>query len=97
MLILFYNCLTERGAKFRPLVEKLALLKHLDSDDLCSSEHAKFYAPSAYGGNDQKNAERPSLLTRLRARLPPSLKLRLVHSNGFNSPSIVGINSETVR
>ncbi|MEP6821946.1 MAG: putative phage abortive infection protein [Chthoniobacterales bacterium] len=49
VLILFYNCLTTRGAKFRPLVEEYALLKHLEPSDLCRPEHAEMYGKSAFG------------------------------------------------
>ena len=49
VLILFYNCLTQRGVKFQPLVEEFALLKHLNPDDLCDPNHAKLYAKPAYG------------------------------------------------
>jgi hypothetical protein len=49
VLILFYNCLTPRGAKFHPLVEEFALLKHLDPKDLCAPDHAGLYRPRAYG------------------------------------------------
>jgi len=48
-LILFYNCLTHRGAKFYPLVERFALLKHLDPRDLCMPDHKRLYNDSAYG------------------------------------------------
>ncbi len=49
VLILFYNCLTPRGAKFCPLVQDFALLKHLNPADLCDPSHEKLYHDTAYG------------------------------------------------
>ena len=50
--VLFYNCLSNRGAKFKDLVEKYALFEDMPSDVLIDEEHRKFYAPSAYGESD---------------------------------------------
>ena len=47
--ILFYNCLSKRGAKFRDLVEKYALLEDVPSRVLIKEEHRKLYNTSAYG------------------------------------------------
>lgn len=50
--LLFYNCLSDRGAKFKDLVEKYALFEDMPSEvliDEVDEEHRKLYAPSAYG------------------------------------------------
>jgi Putative phage abortive infection protein len=50
LLLLFYNCQTKYGSeKFKPLIEKYALLKCLPVEQLLSREHKSLYAPSAYG------------------------------------------------
>lgn len=48
LLLLFYNCLSEYGEKFRPLVEEFGLLEHLDRNMLLDSSHVGFYAEEAY-------------------------------------------------
>lgn len=49
-LLLFYNCLHRNGnEKFKPLVEKYALLNNLDHNHLLSEHIASFYKPEAYG------------------------------------------------
>jgi hypothetical protein len=52
VLVLFYNCLTPRGAKFKSLVEEYALLKHLDPTDLCDPKQRDQYKDTAYGQPD---------------------------------------------
>lgn len=47
---LFYNGLTYGKDKFKPLIEKYALLKNLRQDLLVSKRDIKLYSPSAYGG-----------------------------------------------
>ena len=47
--LLFYNCLSKRGAKFKDLVEKYALLEDMPSRVLIKEEHRKLYNTSAYG------------------------------------------------
>ena len=47
--VLFYNCLSGRGAKFKELVEKYALFEDMPSKVLINEEHRKLYAESAYG------------------------------------------------
>ena len=37
--LLFYNCLSDRGAKFKKLVEKYALLKYLPFEVLMNKKH----------------------------------------------------------
>jgi len=49
---LFYNCLSPMGKnKFKPLVEKYALLKNLDFALITNKEHVKAYQPSAFQSN----------------------------------------------
>lgn len=46
---LFYNCLSENGKdKFKPLIEKYALLKNIRFDLLAKPEHRALYNNSAY-------------------------------------------------
>lgn len=47
--LLFYNCLSDRGAKFKCLVYKYALLEDMDFKTLLSEEHRFRYKESAYG------------------------------------------------
>lgn len=50
LLLLFYNCLSPFGSeKFKPLVERYALLKSLPVEQLVNKEHSDFYHPSAFG------------------------------------------------
>lgn len=49
LVMLFYNCLHESGKKFKPLVERYALLKNIDFSLLLNQEHKEEYQPSAYG------------------------------------------------
>ena len=52
--LLFYNYRSSQGiSKFKPLVEKYALLKDMDSKTLLSSGHRSYYDESAYGESDQ--------------------------------------------
>jgi hypothetical protein len=49
--VLFYNCLTPYGERFRPLVEEFGLLEHLDPQLLLNPSHARdetLYAKSTY-------------------------------------------------
>ena len=49
LTLLFYNGLSELGEeKFKPLVERYALLKNLPKSLLINPEHAGFYLRSAY-------------------------------------------------
>lgn len=47
--LLFYNCLSERGAKFKKLVEKYALLEDMDFKVLINEDHKNLYDKRAYG------------------------------------------------
>lgn len=49
-IILFYNCLHGNGVeKFKPLIEKYAIFKNIDSSLLISQNHLSEYEPNAYG------------------------------------------------
>ena len=49
-ILIFYNCLHENGnEKFKPLIEKYALFKNIDSSLLVNQEHLKEYENGAYG------------------------------------------------
>lgn len=48
--LLFYSCLSEKGAtKFKPLVERYGLLKMLPHDELLDPAHSALYEPGAFG------------------------------------------------
>tara|TARA_R110002072_G_scaffold31735_15_gene97655 strand:+ start:3759 stop:4592 length:834 start_codon:yes stop_codon:yes gene_type:complete len=48
--LLFYNCLTPYGSeKFKPLIEKYALLKNMPYDVIFLAEHKALYTDEAYG------------------------------------------------
>jgi hypothetical protein len=42
LLFLLYNCLTEYGKGFKPLVEEFGLLEHLDRKSLLHPSHEDF-------------------------------------------------------
>lgn len=42
LLLLFYNCLSELGAKMRPLVKKFNMLKHMEAN-LLIEQHSKLW------------------------------------------------------
>lgn len=49
-ILIFYNCLHENGnEKFKPLIEKYALFKNIDSSLVINQEHLKEYKKEAYG------------------------------------------------
>ena len=47
--LLFYHGLSDRGAKFKDLVEEYALFEDMPPKVLIDEEHRKLYAASAYG------------------------------------------------
>ena len=50
--LIFYSCLTNRGLnKFKPLVERYALLKAIPTKDEISEALFKQYSPDAFGGS----------------------------------------------
>lgn len=53
-LLLFYNCSSGAGLeKFKPLVERYALLKNMPRDQLLSSAHLNWFEPGAFGKDFQ--------------------------------------------
>ena len=52
LVILFYNCLSHRGAKFKPLVEKYSLLENMDVGLLLNKEHMNLYENMAFGQSE---------------------------------------------
>ena len=50
--LLFYNCLSDRGAKFKDLVEKYALFEDMPSEVFIDPEDKECYDSSAYGEPD---------------------------------------------
>lgn len=54
LLLLFYNCLSENGAKqFKPLVEKYSLLDNMPIEQLLDSEHIALYELNAFNKDDR--------------------------------------------
>jgi hypothetical protein len=51
LLILFYNCLSEVGANFKPYLEKDGLLENMNYDALISPKDAFEFASATYGDN----------------------------------------------
>lgn len=48
--LLFYTCLSERGAaKFKPLIERYAMLKMVPREELIDPQHLALYDPAAFG------------------------------------------------
>lgn len=48
LALLFYDGLTPKGAKLKPLIEEFCLLEHLEKRLVLNPEHLKYYAESAY-------------------------------------------------
>ena len=54
LFLLFYNCLSEVGIeKFKPLVEKFAMLQHVPKESLILPEHIELYNQRAFGEAEQ--------------------------------------------
>jgi len=51
LLLLFYNCLSVVGTKFKPYMAKYHFLKNMNTDLLLDKSHEIFYDSSAYGSN----------------------------------------------
>lgn len=51
--VLFYNCLSTQGARFKPLAQKYALLKHLDPRSLAQKTDLLLVDAEAFGTNSQ--------------------------------------------
>lgn len=49
--LLFYNCLSDRGTKFKFFVEKYSLLEDMDIKVLFEERHKSLYKESAYGNS----------------------------------------------
>ena len=45
LLLLYYNCLSDVGEKFRPLVERYDLLKMVNTTELLDEAHMGRYRP----------------------------------------------------
>ncbi len=59
LIILFYSGLSEQGAGMRGLIERHALLKHLQPDRLLDPEHGAAYRSSAWARPPSKHREGP--------------------------------------
>ncbi|EDM43180.1 hypothetical protein SCB49_11914 [unidentified eubacterium SCB49] len=57
LFILFYNCLSKLGVKFKPLVEHYSILKTMPTHFIEHKEHWKLFETSAF---DNKNGESPT-------------------------------------
>lgn len=49
LILLFYNGLSPYGDKFKPLIEKYALLEQLPPQEFAAPGHKSLYTPGAYG------------------------------------------------
>jgi hypothetical protein len=50
LALIFYNCLSQHGSeKFKPLIEKYALLKNINKELIFNQIHLSEYQNSAYG------------------------------------------------
>jgi hypothetical protein len=57
--LLFYNCLTPFGDKFKPLIEKYGILKHVNKADLADARHKDdrtLYEATAFMSQAQRDA-----------------------------------------
>jgi hypothetical protein len=57
LALLFYNGLTPYGEKFKPLIERYGILKHLDQFDLPDAAHktnAQLYVPTAFMSQEER-------------------------------------------
>jgi hypothetical protein len=54
--LMFYDCVTDYGAKFKPLIEKYGILKHLNTFDLADVRHKTLYSPTAFESQEQREA-----------------------------------------
>ena len=50
--LIFYNCLSDRGAKFKCLVERYSLFKDMDENVLLDETHKRLYDKGAFGTSD---------------------------------------------
>ena len=48
LTLLFYNCISPLGDKFKLLIEEFGLLENLEKELLLAPEHAEFYEAGAY-------------------------------------------------
>lgn len=48
LILIFYNGISTKAIKFKPLIEKYGLLEHLDKKLLLDESHSHFYRASAY-------------------------------------------------
>ena len=53
LLLLFYNCMTPQGHKFKTLVEKFALINNIDKGQLLNKQHEFLISPSAFGQREE--------------------------------------------
>jgi hypothetical protein len=50
LLLLFYNCLSEKGnEKFKPLIEEFEMLENMPKDEILNMDHLKLYKENAFG------------------------------------------------
>ena len=59
LAFMFYNCLTPYGEKFKPLIERYGLLKHINVADLPNINHRQdpaLYAQTAFLSQEEREA-----------------------------------------
>ncbi|MFS0827633.1 putative phage abortive infection protein [Pseudomonas phoenicis] len=62
LVLLFYNCLSEKGEKFSQYTERFALFDNLDESLLLNEEELHLFAESAYGGNQRLILKRANII-----------------------------------
>lgn len=53
LALLFYNCLSHVGEKFKPMAEEFSLLKNMFLGDLIDPAHKDLYNPSAFASSSE--------------------------------------------
>ena len=57
LILLYYNCFSEHGEKFKKFAIKFELFDNLDKSDLFNSLHSDLMDPAAFGlGDDKRNS-----------------------------------------
>ena len=56
LALIFYNCLSDLGKNFKPLIEEFALFDNLDEKLLFDKKHKDFYEATAFDSNLARKA-----------------------------------------
>ena len=58
LLLLFYNCISEQGKKFKVLAEKFALFDNMPAYMLLDDSHHKLVSKEAFGSNHMQKPKK---------------------------------------